>query len=162
MEKMKPIAGYEGLYSATEDGQIWSHRSNKFMKPGKHPSGYSKVNLTKDGVSHTYYIHRLVAETFIPNPDNLPQINHLDENKENNAVSNLQWCTAAINNNYGTRNARISKKVRCVETGEEFKSIGEAARAINYTQANISIALTQPGRTCAGYHWEYIKEEEAC
>lgn len=159
--EMKAIAGYEGMYSVAEDGQIWSHHSNRFLKPKKHPSGYRTVNLSKDGVAHTYYIHRLVAEAFIPNPDNLPQINHKDEDKTNNAVSNLEWMSAIDNNNYGTRNERIAKKVRCVETGEEFNSCSAAARAVNHTTASLSNALKK-GHRCANYHWEYVKEEVAC
>ena len=68
--------------------------------------GYSRVTLSKKGVHHTYYIHRLIAETFIPNPDNLPQINHKDENLNNNEVSNLKWCTVQYNNTYGSRNLK--------------------------------------------------------
>lgn len=159
MEK-RDIPGYEGLYAATKDGQIWSYKRNKFMKASLNSSGYLKVNLTKDGIPYTHYVHRLVAETFIPNPDNLPQINHLDENKLNNELSNLTWCTARENLNYGTRLQKISKRIRCVETGEEFNSIKEAAEAINMTPAAVSIAL-RTGNHCKDCHWEYIEEESA-
>ena len=159
MEK-RDIPGYEGLYTVSEDGSIYSHKTHRNLKPQKHPSGYRKVNLSKDGVSHTYYIHRLVAEAFLPNPDNLPQINHLDEDKTNNAVSNLEWISVLDNLNYGTRNDRIAKKVRCIETGEVYRSLSDAARAIGYSVANIHHALNS-GKTCKGMHWEYVEEEVA-
>lgn len=106
---MKDIKGYEGLYAVTEDGQVWSYRSQKFLKPyNKSNHGYEKVNLYKDKVSTTYCVHRLVAETYLPNPNNYPCINHKDENKLNNHANNLEWCTYKYNNNYGTHNQKLS------------------------------------------------------
>ena len=158
---MKDIPGYEGLYAATEDGQIWSYYSNKCLKQNKSSNGYYKVNLSKDGVSHTYQAHKLIALTFLPNPDNLPQINHKDENKANNAVSNLEWISQIDNLNYGTRNQRISKRVYCVETGEQFNSVKEAAEAINMTNPALIRAL-KTGKRCKNYHWKYVEEDVAC
>lgn len=83
---------------------MYSYKSKKFLKPVKNNTGYSIVCLHKDGEHKNYYIHRLVAEAYIPNPDNLPQVNHKDENKENNSLQNLEWCTHEYNNNYGSRN----------------------------------------------------------
>lgn len=74
-------------------------------------SGYTRVSLYKNGTPKSYKVHRLVAEAFIPNRKNLPQINHKDENKQNNKVSNLEWCNSSYNNNYGTRNDKVRKKV---------------------------------------------------
>ena len=73
---------------------------------------YKIIRLKLDDRYKTYYIHRLVAETFIPNPENLHQINHKDENKQNNCVDNLEWCSAKYNSNYGHRNEKISKKLK--------------------------------------------------
>lgn len=81
-------------------------------------------------------IHRLVAETYLPNPLNLPQVNHIDENKANNALPNLEFCDAAYNSNYSN-----AKKVICVETGEVFNSITEAAIKNNVSKGNICNAL---------------------
>lgn len=101
---MKEIPGYEGLYSITEDGQIFGHKSKKFLKWSDNGKGYKYVRLT-DGHRHYkhYYVHRLVAMTFIPNPNNLPEVNHKDENKANNCVDNLEWCDRSYNNAYGSR-----------------------------------------------------------
>jgi hypothetical protein len=108
---MKSIKGYEGLYAVTRDGKVWSHRSNMFLTPIYNKDGYLKVNLyDNDGKMRTYLVHRLVAIAFIPNPDNLPEINHKDEVKDHNCVDNLEWTTHVDNINYGTRTERANKK----------------------------------------------------
>ena len=90
---MKDIIGYEGLYAVTSCGKVWSYKSKKFLKPGKRRDGYLHVSLYKGGEGKLYYIHRLVAEAYLPNPNGLQQVNHKDENRENNALQNLEWCT---------------------------------------------------------------------
>lgn len=106
---MRDIKGYEGKYAITEDGKIWSYVYKKLLKPSLDRDGYEIVWLyDKNRKVKALKIHRLVAETYIPNPDYLPQVNHKDENKQNNNVSNLEWCTGKYNANYGTRNKRIS------------------------------------------------------
>ena len=117
---------YEGLYKVSNLGRILSldyHRSGKpeLMNPNANTDGYLRVNLWKNGEYKTCYVHRLIAETFLENPENLPQVNHKDENKTNNFVflnedgsvdkekSNLEWKSIKDNNNHGTRNERISK-----------------------------------------------------
>lgn len=108
---MRDIIGYEGLYAVTSCGRVYSYRAKKFLKPYKNKNGYLYVSLYKDGKQNKYYIHRLVLEAYLPNPANLPQVNHIDENKANNALLNLEWCDAAYNINYS-----LAKKVICVET----------------------------------------------
>lgn len=113
-EKFKDIEGYEGLYQVSNKGRVKSlnyKRSGKtkILKPQNHKNGYLFVGLTKNNKRTHYLIHKLVAQSFIPNPNNLPQCNHLDENKHNNCVNNLCWCTAKENMNYGTRNERAAK-----------------------------------------------------
>lgn len=93
---MKDIPGYEGLYAATSDGQIWSYKRKIFLRPTMR-KGYWAVSLRKDGKGKTYYIHRLVGLAFIPNPQNLETIDHIDGNKLNNDVSNLQWLSRTNN-----------------------------------------------------------------
>ena len=106
-EEFRDIPGYEGLYEVSNLGRV--RRNGRILKPLKHRDGYLKIDLNKQGIRKGVYIHRLVGLAFIPNPDNLPCINHKDEDKTNNTVKNLEWCTREYNNNYGTRNERISE-----------------------------------------------------
>lgn len=94
---MKDIPGWEGLYACDTKGQIYSYRSNKFLSPAKSKRGYLHVTFTKDGKRYDYRVHRLIAMTFIDNPENKEQVNHIDGNKINNCISNLEWCTAEEN-----------------------------------------------------------------
>lgn len=125
------IPGYEGLYQVSNTGRV---RSLNYKRTGKTKAlkqctdkdGYKKVVLCKDGKYKTYYIHRLVALAFIPNPDNLPEVNHKDEDKTNNYYKNLEWCTRKYNNNYGTRNKKISKANKGKKfTGEHKRKMSE-------------------------------------
>lgn len=113
MAEWKEVPGTDGYYMASTDGVIVStdYRHTKKVKPLSiaHQHGYAIVHLKHGTKFGNFKVHRIIAETFIPNPDNLPFINHKDENKLNNNVSNLEWCTSKYNANYGTRNERISK-----------------------------------------------------
>ena len=105
---------YEGLYKISNLGRILSlnYRNTgkpDLMTPVETSNGYLKVKLSKNRESKTCLVHRLVAETFLPNPENLPQVNHIDENKENNRVDNLEWKSPKGNCNHGTRNERLRK-----------------------------------------------------
>ena len=113
-EIYKDIKDLEGKYQVSNFGQILSLNYRKtgkaeLLKPGKTKDGYPIVILYKDGKKKTFTIHRLVAETFLPNPNNLLEVNHKDEDKTNNSVDNLEWCTREYNINYGTHNERMSK-----------------------------------------------------
>ena len=90
---MKDVKNYEGLYAVTSCGRVWSYRRQKFLKPMTRGKGYLYVDLFKDGVHKQYYIHRLVAEAYIPNIENLPEVDHIDNNKSHNYLNNLQWIT---------------------------------------------------------------------
>lgn len=109
-EIWKPISGFEGLYEVSNLGRIKSiiFKKHKIMKPQKNNCGYLIAHLRKNNRLYQLLVHRIVAKTFIANPDNLPEVNHLDESKTNNAAANLEWCTHAYNINYGTRGARQS------------------------------------------------------
>lgn len=160
---MRDIKGYEGLYAVTSCGKVWSYRSKKFLNLYKDGRGYQFAVLSKNGNRKTFMVHRLVAEAYIPNPDNLPQVNHKDEIKFHNWINNLEWCDAKYNTNYGTRNEKIAnkrkKKVRCIETGETFDTITEAANSVNRAVSTMSGHLNGHRKTCAGYHWEFIEVE---
>jgi hypothetical protein len=116
---MKDIPGYEGSYAITDDGKVWSyprqwqfakkhcvtgHHNGKFLNQHKHSGGYLMAVLTTHSKKRMRYIHRLVAQTYIPNPHSLPEVNHKDGNKKNNHVSNLEWVTRK-------QNAKHAKKL---------------------------------------------------
>ena len=182
-EVWKDVVGYEGIYKVSNKGNVRSvvRKDSIGRKCGgrkrKHSCdkwGYLKVNLYKNGKVKTRFIHRLVAEVFLPNPNNFPQVNHIDEIKDNNDVKNLEWCTSKHNANHGTRNERVaqaqSKKVRAinVKTGEAltFDSTREAGRK-GYDQVAVSSAcrgvyksgttgkLIGDGHTYRGHRWSY-------
>ena len=155
---IKDIKGYEGLYAVSSCGKIWSYVNNRFLVPRhQRKTGYDKVHLVKDGQIRDFLVHRLVAEAFIPNPENKPQVNHLDENKTNNHIENLTWVTRRENVNYGTRNIRVakanSKAVQCVETGLIYESTAVASRTLALAASSISMALKYSHRTAGGFHW---------
>ena len=114
LEIWKDIKGYEGLYQVSNLGNLMSLNYYRSGKPGllipvEDKDGYLQVTLCKDRKKKTFFIHRLVAEAFILNPENLPFVNHKDEDKTNNSVDNLEYCTHEYNINYGTHNERIAK-----------------------------------------------------
>lgn len=112
---MKYIPEYEGLYSVTEDGRVWGHKRKNWIRPVVKNNGYLQVQLSKNNHVKYYTVHRLVAITYIPNPNNYPQVNHKDEDKLNNNVSNLEWCDAQYNNTYGTRLQRAAEAHRGIK-----------------------------------------------
>ena len=97
LDEFSDIQGYEGFYKINRKGEVLSVRSGKLLKAGKNKQGYMNVALSKNGESKVHKVHRLVARTFISNPNNYPYINHKDEDKTNNHVENLEWCTAKYN-----------------------------------------------------------------
>jgi hypothetical protein len=141
----KPVVGYEGYYevdqfgrvfgvdrtvSVNDNGRVYDKPlSGKQMKQSMHTKGYKTVSLTKDGKTKLCFVHRIVAEAFILNPDNLPLVNHKDEDKTNNFLENLEWCTASYNRTYGKAIERHAKKIRGIPHSEEHKrKIGEGVR----------------------------------
>ena len=107
IEEWKAIPGYEGLYEVSNKGNVRNVRRNTLLRLTKTNKGYIQVGLSKNGILTVLKVHRLVAQAFLPNPDNLPMINHKDEDKTNNRVENLEWCTAKYNNTYGTRQDKV-------------------------------------------------------
>lgn len=164
---MKDILGYEGKYAITEDGQVWSYYLNDYLSLKPDKKGYVYVKLRdKNGKQKRIAVHRLVAQAFIDNPNNLLEVNHIDENKQNNNVSNLEWCTREYNINYGTAIQRSIEKqqkyhpnqrqVLCVETGVVYHSTQEASRQTGINNTGISKVCNGKRQTAGGYHWKFI------
>jgi hypothetical protein len=123
--------------------------------------GYLKVNIYKDGAVKSYLVHRLVAQTYIPNPLGLSDVNHLDEHRTHNWVNNLQWCSHKDNMNYGTRTERAaksnSKPVYCVELDRVFPSMKAAGEELGIYCQSISSCCRGRLKTTGGYHWRYAE-----
>ena len=166
-EIWKPVVGYEGLYEISNLGRVKSLPRNgtSFSEKILQHSiakGYRQVILSKNNERKSVTIHRLVATAFLPNEKNYPCINHKDENKQNNDVSNLEWCSYAYNNTYNDRAKKASKKtgkkVLCVELNTIFNSLAEAERATNIKAGNICWCCKGNWLSAGGYHWRYADE----
>lgn len=155
IEEWKYIKGFPD-YEVSTFGQI--RRNNKLLTPTKRPDGYLKINLRINKKSKTLYVHRIVAEHFIDNPDNYPCVNHKNEIKTDNNVDNLEWCDTNYNNTYGTKNTRhataISKKVLVIDENNnirKYNSLNEVAVALNCCKSNVSRVIDRPTKRCKGY-----------
>ena len=188
-EVWKDIECYEGLYQVSNLGNVRSlDRIVKRKGQGDLPlkgkevkqylgkTGYDVVTLCKDCKLKQHKVHRLVAKSFIENPDNLPQVNHIDENKRNNKVDNLEWCSNFYNSNFGTRSKRIStnkkgihaggnadalkkKTVMCDLEGNEikvFESVAEASKFLGKKDTgSIAYCCNGKRKTAYGFTWKY-------
>ena len=156
---MKDIKNYEGLYAITPEGEVWSYKRKKFLKPYTIRGGYLQVKLLKDNEEKQYYVHRLVAEAYLPNLENLPQINHRDENKTNNCLQNLEWCDAKYNNNYGTHIEKIKKPILQYTLNGELVSEWQSATDVGKeVQGNICKCLKGKIPSAYGYKWKYKED----
>lgn len=168
---MKDIPGFEGRYAVTPTGQVWTHREKHFLSQWDKGTGYMVCMLydREKQKNVNKPIHRLVAETYIPKPDYWTpgmklDVGHRDDNPKNNNVENLFWCTRRENvDTDHFREAQKNKKftkVRCVETGEVFKNMREAAEKIGKHYYGINLCLLGKQQTCGGYHWERVFDKE--
>ena len=168
-EEWLPVLNYEGVYSISNLGRVMSHHWGKqrVLRQRINKRGYVHVNLSKDGKIKTFRVHSLVAKHFVPNPRELTEINHKDEDKLNNRADNLEWCTRSYNVNYGKRTdkhrASIIKNVVQYDKNGEFittyDSLTQASQAVGATVSNIA-ACCKGKRHCArGYIWKYVKED---
>ncbi len=178
VEIWKDIPGYEGLYQVSNLGRVKSmarvdargnHRNEKILKNNDDGKGYRRVVLSKDAIKKYFFVHRLVALVFIPNPNNYPIINHKDENPENNNVSNLEWCDFSYNSRYGTalvkmvnnRKGKTAQKpiIQLSKNNEIihfYPSIAQAARETGIRQSDISMCCSGINKSSGGYIWRYI------
>lgn len=121
----KLIEGFDGIYSVSNYGDVKNNRTGRLMKQRKTEKGYLRVGLTTNGKPKCMRVHRLVAQAFIPNPENKPEVNHIDFNKKNNCVNNLEWVTGKENAKHSLGNRKKSNKIECKNisnTGEKYIS----------------------------------------
>lgn len=170
IEIWKDIVGFEGLYQISNLGNVKSLNylhtgKERILKLSKNQYGYLYVTFRKNGEKKNYLIHRLVCQSFIPNPNNLPQVNHKDECKTNNCVENLEWCTCKENINYGSHNKRVSEKMsktvlQFTKDGEfikEWKSGKDIQRILGFDSSHISRCCLGKRKSAFGFVWKYSK-----
>lgn len=173
IEIWKEIEGYEGLYEVSNLGRVKSlgnnkSRKEKVLKPGNNGRGYIQVYLHKNGQKEKLFVHRLVAQAFIPNTQNLPEVNHKDEDKTNNCVDNLEWVSSRENTNYGTRNLRVAEKLTngiCSKPVLQFAldgtfvcewpSLSEIWRQLKFNLGNICQCCLGNRKSAHGFIWKY-------
>ena len=141
---MVDIKGFEGLYAITSCGKVWSYKRKKFLSPSKQKNGYFHIDLC----GKTKLIHRLVAEAYVDNPYGKDTVDHIDGNKENNSVNNLQWLTHAENRVKGKRKNLC--KIVCVNDGRIFDTQTECADFYGIRQSNVNHVLTGKLKTTGG------------
>ena len=172
-EVWKDVYSFEGYYQVSNLGRVrsldrkfWSEeRGHEYSIKGKvlkpyDVNDYRVIMLSKNGKNTNMRVHRLVAEAFIPNPNNLEYVNHKDENKSNNRLENLEWCTAKYNTYYG-ENSRIRPVVSTnISTGEQtiYPSLREAGRLGGFNQSAICLVCKGERKTHKGHHWKYLEE----
>ena len=170
METFKTIHEYPD-YLVSDLGNILSVKGDRLLKPYKCSNGYLQVKLTNNGCTKGELVHRLVAKAFIPNPNNLAQINHKDEDRTNNRVENLEWCDQSYNMNYGTGNLKRKEKLEYRESPwnskkvlqftlenvlvREWNSTMEIERVLGYKNTNIGSCCRGKATQAYGYIWRY-------
>lgn len=173
----KDVKNFEGLYQVSDCGYVKSVSRTKpnnggvqevkerVLKQRCDKDGYLAVCLSKNGKHYGRRVNRLVAESYVPNPDHLPVVNHKDENKQNNRVSNLEWCTVQYNTCYGDGLRKMAIKqgrpVLQIQKGHvigEYYSTGNAAKETGIPQGNIYKACVGERRVAGGYEWRFKDE----
>ena len=154
IEEFRDIPGYEGVYEVSNLGRVKNVETGRILKPGKDRGGYLLVDLSKNGIRKTVRVHRLVALSFLSNPNNLPEINHRDENRTNNTVDNLEWCTRDYNINYSQ-----SKPVLQFDLNgnfiREWPSTVKVEEETGIWQTSISACCLGKRNSAGGYTWKY-------
>lgn len=157
-------------YHVTRDGRVFSLNYNrtgevKELKPCISDCGYNRVELWNNGTMKKVKVSRLVALIYIPNPNNKPEVDHINRIRTDDRVENLRWVTKSENAlNRGKykkpnfpKNTKNSKPVRCIETGVVYPSTNEVQRQLGFSQGHISNCCNGIRKTCSGFHWEYVE-----
>lgn len=155
MEEWKDVVRYENLYEVSNLGRIRNKKSKKIFKGCKDKDGYLITTLRKDGIKRTERIHRLVAESFLFNPNNYSVINHKDENKLNNSVDNLEWCDVAYNNSY-SKSKLLGQYDDNNNLIKIWKNSKEAQKKLNIWATNIRNCCNGRVPRAGGFVWKFL------
>lgn len=152
----KNIEGYS-KYQLNIHGQVRNVKTGRLIKHWVHTAGYYAVELCESGCRKKHLVHRLIAEAFLDNPHNKDCVNHIDGNKKNNDIGNLEWCSKGENNVHAIEVlGKLRKQIRCVETGKVFESMTEASRVLGIGISSISVACSLPGKKVRGFSFALI------
>lgn len=158
-EVWRDVSGYEGLYQVSDRGRVRNKYRRRLLRPRVAKTGYVHVTLSKDGKATTYLLHRLVAFGFLPNPLKLPQVNHKNGKKQDNRVDNLEWCSAAENQQHRHQvlgQPGHPKGVICIETGQTWPAVYLAANELNIQRTSISSVCHGRRKKAGGLHFKFI------
>lgn len=157
-ELTRDVVGYEGIYTIDIFGNVIRVKDKKEMLQQKNKFGYMNVSLRRNGKQKQYKVHRLIAQAFIPNPQNKEQVNHIDGDKTHNVVWNLEWCTCKENINHAVKTGLHPKctPVRIIETGQIYPDITSCAKNINGYVGDIYGCLIGRRKTHKGFHFEKV------
>ena len=177
--EQKPVPGYEGKYHLDpETMTVVNSKTGRHLKTQYDKNGYAEVQLWKNNKGQHKTLHKMFAEVYIPNPDNLPEVNHKDENPSNCNLDNLEWCTHPYNMNYGTINERRGANISKAQRGKpkpwvrecksipvvaidswggetEYQSAREAGRELRIDQSKITAVIKGRQKTAGGYRFRY-------
>lgn len=166
-EIWKDIPNYEGIYKVSSHGRIISIKDKNIIRKQATLKGYKIIDLFKNGVCKMHRVHRLVAQAFIPNPENKPCIDHIDGNRANNMISNLRWVTIKENQNNPVTRKKLSQRkvkphnekpilqIKGSKIIARYKSIHDAARKLNITATNICAVCKGREKSYKGFIWAY-------
>ena len=161
-ERWEDIVGYEGLYKVSNLGRVKG--KSRIKSQQDNGKGYSIVHLSKNGKLRWHLVHRLVAEAFIKNIEDKPTINHIDGNRKNNKLNNLEWATYSENNLHSYRSngkkSPLAKAIYCIETGEMYNSSYEASRKTGFWQSSINRCANGRQKTVKGTHWILLNNKK--
>lgn len=171
-----PVIGYEREYLVSQNGEVYSIKSNKLLKPYTDKNGYQIVGLFHKGKQKKYKIHRIVAMAYLPNPNNYIQVNHKDENPANNCASNLEWCNCEYNINYGNRNNKVAislknnkekyrRKIACFDKSMSLVKVYPSLRSVEEDGFNHGAVYSMCNgknryKSYKGFIWKYADEIE--
>lgn len=160
-EQWKVITGYDN-YEVSTEGNVRNVKTGRILKSRDNDGGYLFVSLYKNGKGKNFKVHRLVANAFIPNPNNYDTVDHINHNRHDNRVENLRWLPLKENQSDGGKvtGQKYTKKVKCINQKTKevkiFDSITQASKILGLSQGNIVEVCKGKRKSCGGYTWEYV------